>query len=142
MEMSHEVIEQTGGLLGTGLTMVNIQSCSTVICFTLKTKIGCLIAFVCMQDLDHPIVTTYSANPPVTIDVSMTDLSSGLLAHSQLTTIDQSELSSQLGLSLGGGTILPPVQSPEDHLSPTASPTSSLHDEDMEDFRRVSIIIS
>ncbi|KAM5192406.1 TOX high mobility group box family member 4 [Mantella aurantiaca] len=110
VEMSHEVIEQTGGLLGAGLTM----------------------------DLDHPIVTTYSANPPVTIDVSMADISSGLLAHSQLTTIDQSELSSQLGLSLGGGTILPPVQSPEDHLSPTPSPTSSLHDEDMEDFRRIT----
>ncbi|CAH2294619.1 TOX high mobility group box family member 4 isoform X2 [Pelobates cultripes] len=90
------------------------------------------------EDLDHPIVTTYSANPPVTIDVSMTDISSGLLSHSQLTTIDQSELSSQLGLSLGGGTILPPVQSPEDHLSPTPSPNSSLHDEDMEDFRRIT----
>ncbi|XP_075068146.1 TOX high mobility group box family member 4 isoform X2 [Mixophyes fleayi] len=110
VEMTHEVMEQTGGLLGAGLSM----------------------------DLDHPIVTTYSANPPVTIDVSMTDISSGLLPHSQLTTIDQSELSSQLGLSLGGGTILPPVQSPEDHLSPTASPTSSLHDEDMEDFRRIT----
>ncbi|KAM4049990.1 TOX high mobility group box family member 4 isoform 2-T2 [Anomaloglossus baeobatrachus] len=110
VEMTHEVMEQTDGLLGSGLTM----------------------------DLDPPIVTAYSANPPVTIDVSMTDISSGLLAHSQLTTIDQSELSSQLGLSLGGGTILPPVQSPEDHLSPAPSPTSSLHDEDMEDFRRIT----
>ncbi|XP_075685070.1 TOX high mobility group box family member 4 isoform X2 [Rhinoderma darwinii] len=110
VEMTHEVMEQTGGLLGSGLTM----------------------------DLDHPIVTAYSANPPVTIDVSMTDMSPGLLAHSQLTTIDQSELSSQLGLSLGGGTILPPVQSPEDNFSPTPSPTSSLHDEDMEDFRRIT----
>ncbi|XP_068097498.1 TOX high mobility group box family member 4 isoform X2 [Hyperolius riggenbachi] len=110
VEMSHEVMEQTGGLLGSGLTM----------------------------DLDHPIVTTYSANPPVTIDVSMADISSGLLAHSQLTTIDQSELSTQLGLSLGGGTILPPVQSPDDHFSPTPSPTNSLHDEDMEDFRRIT----
>ncbi|KAM9329958.1 TOX high mobility group box family member 4 [Gastrophryne carolinensis] len=110
VEMSHEVMEQTGGLLESGLTM----------------------------DLDPPIVTTYSANPPVTIDVSMADISSSLLSHSQLTTIDQSELSSQLGLGLGAGTILPPVQSPEDHFSPTPSPTSSLHDEDMEDFRRIT----
>uniref|UniRef100_A0A803JTP6 TOX high mobility group box family member 4 n=1 Tax=Xenopus tropicalis TaxID=8364 RepID=A0A803JTP6_XENTR len=110
VEMTHEVMDQTGGLLGAGLAM----------------------------DLDHPIVTPYSANPPVTIDVSMTDMSSGILGHSQLTTIDQSELSSQLGLSLGGGAILHPVQSPEDHLSPTPSPTSSLHDEDMEDFRRIT----
>ncbi|XP_075425243.1 TOX high mobility group box family member 4 isoform X3 [Ascaphus truei] len=110
VELSHEVMEQAGALLGAGLAM----------------------------DLDHPIVTPYNANPPVTIDVSMTDMSSSLLSHSQLTTIDQSELSSQLGLSLGGGTILPPVQSPEDLLSTTPSPTSSLHDEDMEDFRRIT----
>lgn len=66
----------------------------------------------------------------------MTDMTSGLMGHSQLTTIDQSELSSQLGLSLGGGTILPPAQSPEDRLSTTPSPTSSLHEDGVEDFRR------
>ncbi|XP_074150306.1 TOX high mobility group box family member 4 [Sminthopsis crassicaudata] len=89
------------------------------------------------MDLDHSIGTQYSANPPVTIDVPMTDVSSGLMGHSQLTTIDQSELSSQLGLSLGGGTILPSAQSPEDRLSTTPSPTSSLHEDDVEDFRRL-----
>ncbi|XP_017399981.2 TOX high mobility group box family member 4 [Cebus imitator] len=88
------------------------------------------------KDLDHSIGTQYSANPPVTIDVPMTDMTSGLMGHSQLTTIDQSELSSQLGLSLGGGTILPPAQSPEDRLSTTPSPTSSLHEDGVEDFRR------
>ncbi|KAF3825199.1 hypothetical protein GH733_005833 [Mirounga leonina] len=101
-------MEQGGGLLSGGLTM----------------------------DLDHSIGTQYSANPPVTIDVPMTDMTSGLMGHSQLTTIDQSELSSQLGLSLGGGTILPPAQSPEDRLSTTPSPTSSLHEDGVEDFRR------
>ncbi|XP_021570332.1 TOX high mobility group box family member 4 isoform X3 [Carlito syrichta] len=89
-----------------------------------------------VQTLDHSIGTQYSANPPVTIDVPMTDMTSGLMGHSQLTTIDQSELSSQLGLSLGGGTILPPAQSPEDRLSTTPSPTNSLHEDGVEDFRR------
>uniref|UniRef100_H2NKK5 TOX high mobility group box family member 4 n=1 Tax=Pongo abelii TaxID=9601 RepID=H2NKK5_PONAB len=106
--MTHGLMEQGGGLLSGGLTM----------------------------DLDHSIGTQYSANPPVTIDVPMTDMTSGLMGHSQLTTIDQSELSSQLGLSLGGGTILPPAQSPEDRLSTTPSPTSSLHEDGVEDFRR------
>nr|KAF6389248.1 TOX high mobility group box family member 4 [Myotis myotis] len=87
-------------------------------------------------DLDHSIGTQYSANPPVTIDVPMADMTSGLMGHNQLTTIDQSELSSQLGLSLGGGTILPPAQSPEDRLSTTPSPTNSLHEDGVEDFRR------
>uniref|UniRef100_A0A2K5PIZ7 TOX high mobility group box family member 4 n=1 Tax=Cebus imitator TaxID=2715852 RepID=A0A2K5PIZ7_CEBIM len=106
--MTHGLMEQGGGLLSGGLTM----------------------------DLDHSIGTQYSANPPVTIDVPMTDMTSGLMGHSQLTTIDQSELSSQLGLSLGGGTILPPAQSPEDRLSTTPSLTSSLHKDGVEDFRR------
>lgn len=106
--MTHGLMEQGGGLLSGGLTM----------------------------DLDHSIGTQYSANPPVTIDVPMTDMTSGLMGHSQLTTIDQSELSSQLGLSLGGGTILPPAQSPEDRLSTTPSPTSSLHEDGVEEFRR------
>ncbi|XP_072480188.1 TOX high mobility group box family member 4 isoform X5 [Notamacropus eugenii] len=107
--MTHGLMEQGGGLLSGGLAM----------------------------DLDHSIGTQYSANPPVTIDVPMTDVSSGLMGHGQLTTIDQSELSSQLGLSLGGGTILPSAQSPEDRLSTTPSPTSSLHEDDVEDFRRL-----
>uniref|UniRef100_A0A4X1U9D7 TOX high mobility group box family member 4 n=1 Tax=Sus scrofa TaxID=9823 RepID=A0A4X1U9D7_PIG len=50
------------------------------------------------EDLDHSIGAQYSANPPVAIDVPVTDMTSGLMGHSQLTTTDQSELSSQLGL--------------------------------------------
>ncbi|EDL14357.1 mCG113708 [Mus musculus] len=106
--MTHGLMEQGGGLLSGGLTM----------------------------DLDHSIGTQYNANPPATIDVPMTDMTSGLMGHSQLTSIGQSELSSQLGLSLGGGTILPPAQSPEDRLSTTPSPTSSLHEDGVDDFRR------
>uniref|UniRef100_A0A8C8S575 TOX high mobility group box family member 4 n=1 Tax=Pelusios castaneus TaxID=367368 RepID=A0A8C8S575_9SAUR len=107
--MNHGLMEQGGGLLAGGLAM----------------------------ELDHSMGTQYSANPPVTIDVPMSP--GGLMGHSQLTTIDQSELSSQLGLSLGGGSILPPAaQSPEERLSTTPSPTSSLHEEEaVEEFRRV-----
>ncbi|KAJ7313088.1 hypothetical protein JRQ81_004356 [Phrynocephalus forsythii] len=107
--MSHSLMEQGGGLLSSSLAM----------------------------DLDHPMGTQYSANPPVTIDVPMTDISSSLMGHGQLTTIDQSELTSQLGLSLGGGAILPPAaQSPEERLSPTPSPASSMHEEEPEEIRR------
>ncbi|XP_061444123.1 TOX high mobility group box family member 4 [Rhineura floridana] len=107
--ISHGLMEQGGGLLSGSLAM----------------------------DLDHPMGTQYSANPPVTIDVPMTDISAGLMGHGQLTTIDQSELSSQLGLSLGGSAILPPTaQLPEERLSPTPSPTSSMHEEETEEIRR------
>ncbi|KAF3824627.1 hypothetical protein GH733_009961 [Mirounga leonina] len=72
------------------------------------------------MDLDHSIGAQFSDSPPVTTDVPMTDMPSGSMGHSQLTTTDQSEPSSQLGLSLGGGTILPPAQSPKDRLSTTS----------------------
>ncbi|XP_074838366.1 TOX high mobility group box family member 4 isoform X2 [Carettochelys insculpta] len=105
--MGHGLMEQGSGLLAGGLAM----------------------------DLDHSMGTQYSANPPVTIDVPMSP--GALLGHGQLTTIDQSELSSQLGLSLGGSSILPPpAPSPEEHPSPTPSPTSSLQEEEAEEFRR------
>ncbi|KAF3837316.1 hypothetical protein F7725_004780 [Dissostichus mawsoni] len=48
----------------------------------------------------------FSSSSPVTIDVPLGDMSQGLLGSNQLTTIDQSELSAQLGLGLGGGSML------------------------------------
>ncbi|KAG7221484.1 hypothetical protein INR49_002459 [Caranx melampygus] len=89
------------------------------------------------MDLGHPIGSQFSSSSPVTIDVPLGDMSQGLLGSNQLTTIDHSELSAQLGLGLGGGNILQRPQSPEHPLSATASPTSSLQDDDMDDFRRV-----
>lgn len=93
--------------------------------------------FFPLQDLGHPIGSQFSSSSPMTIDVPLSDMNHGLLGHNQLTTIDQSELSAQLGLSLGGGAILPRPQSPDQPLSATDSPSDSLHDDDMDDFRRV-----
>ncbi|KAM9718247.1 LOW QUALITY PROTEIN: TOX high mobility group box family member 4b [Menidia menidia] len=88
------------------------------------------------MDLGHPMGSQFSSSSPVTIDVPLGDMGPGLLGSSQLTTIDQSELSTQLGLGLGDGNILQRPQSPDNPLSATASPTSSLQDDDMDDFRR------
>ncbi|XP_077357200.1 TOX high mobility group box family member 4b isoform X2 [Festucalex cinctus] len=94
------------------------------------------------MDLGHPIGSQFSSSSPVTIDVPLGDMSQGLLGSNQLTTIDQSELSAQLGLGLGAGNILQRPQSPEHRLSATASPTSSLQDDDMDDFRRSILVES
>ncbi|KTF90968.1 hypothetical protein cypCar_00046295, partial [Cyprinus carpio] len=91
------------------------------------------------MDLAHPIGSQFSSSSPMTIDVPLSDINHGLLGHTQLTTIDQSELSAQLGLSLGGGTILPRPQSPDQPLS-ADSLSDSLHDDDMDDFRRVRFV--
>ena len=74
----------------------------------------------------------------MTIDVPLGDMGQALLATNQLTTIDQSELSAQLGLGLVGGAMLQESPSPDDRLSPAASPTVSLPEDDMDDFSRVS----
>ncbi|XP_058481932.1 TOX high mobility group box family member 4b isoform X2 [Solea solea] len=95
-----------------------------------------LLASSLGMDLGHPISSQFSSSSPVTIDVPLGDMSQGLLGSNQLTTIDQSELSAQLGLGLGGGNILQRGHSPEHPMSATASPTSSLQDDDMDDFRR------
>ncbi|XP_051565627.1 TOX high mobility group box family member 4-like isoform X2 [Myxocyprinus asiaticus] len=89
------------------------------------------------MDIGHPVGSQFSSSSPMTIDVPLSDMNHSLLGHNQLTTIDQSELSAQLGLSLGGSAILPRSQSPDQPLSATGSLSDSLQDDDLDDFRRV-----
>ncbi|KAK7910456.1 hypothetical protein WMY93_015140 [Mugilogobius chulae] len=92
---------------------------------------GSLLGGSLGMDLGHSMSSQFDSSSPVTIDV-------GLLGSSQLTTIDQSELSTHLGLGLGGGPMMP--RATEEHpLSSTASPTSSLHEDEMDDFRSVLV---
>ncbi|KAG5841680.1 hypothetical protein ANANG_G00169240 [Anguilla anguilla] len=102
---------------------------------------GALLSSTLGMDLGHSIGSHFSSSSPMTIDVPLSDMGHGLLGHNQLTTIDQSELSSQLGLSLGGGTIMPRPRSPEQPLSATPSPSGSLQDEDLDDFKQKSVLV-
>ena len=67
----------------------------------------------------------------MTIDVQLGDIGHGLLGSSQLSTINQSELS----LGLGGESIGQHSDTPEQPLSATPSPAGSLQDEDVNDFK-------
>lgn len=60
----------------------------------------------------------------MTIDVQLGEMGHGLLASSHLSTINQSELT----MGLAGETL-------EHPLSATPSPSGSLVDEDMDDFK-------
>lgn len=60
----------------------------------------------------------------MTIDVQLGEMGHGLLSSSHLSTINQSELT----MGLGGETL-------EQPLSATPSPSGSLADEDMDDFK-------
>lgn len=71
--------------------------------------------------------------------VHMTDAAhSGILAPSQLTTINQSQLSAQLGLNLGGTNLPHTSPSPPASKSATPSPSSSINEEDADESNRVS----
>ncbi|XP_043118105.1 TOX high mobility group box family member 4-A isoform X2 [Puntigrus tetrazona] len=89
-------------------------------------------------DLGHSVGSHFNSSS-MTIDVPINDMNHSLLGHSQLTTIDHSDLSAQLGLSLGGGASV--SKSPDQPLSTTPSPAGSLQDEDMEDFRQKTMLV-
>ncbi|TRY56244.1 hypothetical protein DNTS_028556 [Danionella cerebrum] len=89
-------------------------------------------------DLAHSVDSHFASSSSMTIDVPISDMNHSLLGHGQLTTIDHSDLSAQLGLSLGGGGV---SKSPDHPLSATASPAGSLQDEDMEEFRQKTMLV-
>lgn len=71
--------------------------------------------------------------------VHMTDgARSGIMPPAQLTTINQSQLSAQLGLNLGGANVSHTSPSPPASKSATPSPSSSINEEDADDANRVS----
>ncbi|XP_041698802.1 TOX high mobility group box family member 4-A isoform X3 [Coregonus clupeaformis] len=102
---------------------------------------GALLSSTLGVELGHSIGSHFSSSSPMTIDVPLGDMNHGLLGHNQLTTIDQSELSAQLGLGLHGGNILSRSKSP-DQLSPTPSLAGSLQDDDMDDLRKSVLVDS
>ncbi|CDQ64033.1 unnamed protein product [Oncorhynchus mykiss] len=103
---------------------------------------GAILGSALSMDLGHPVGSQFSSSSPMTIDVPLSDMDHSLLGHNQLITIDQSELSAQLGLSLGGGANLARSQSPDQPLSAAASPAGSLQDDNMDDFRQSVLVES
>lgn len=72
--------------------------------------------------------------------VHMSDVArAGIMSPSQLTTINQSQLSAQLGLNIGGTAIPHTSPSPPASKSATPSPSSSINEEDADDTTRVCI---
>uniref|UniRef100_A0A8D0GZ49 TOX high mobility group box family member 3 n=1 Tax=Sphenodon punctatus TaxID=8508 RepID=A0A8D0GZ49_SPHPU len=71
--------------------------------------------------------------------VHMTDAArSAIMSPSQLTTINQSQLSAQLGLSLGGTSLPHTSPSPPASKSATPSPSSSINEEDADESNRAT----
>lgn len=74
--------------------------------------------------------------------VHMTEAArSGIMPPAQLTTINQSQLSAQLGLNLGSASVPHTSPSPPASKSATPSPSSSINEEDADEANRVSWIL-
>ncbi|CAJ0948830.1 unnamed protein product [Ranitomeya imitator] len=70
--------------------------------------------------------------------VHMSDVArAGIMSQSQLTTINQSQLSAQLGLNIGTAPITHTSPSPPASKSATPSPSSSVNDEDADETNRI-----
>ncbi|XP_059848843.1 TOX high mobility group box family member 3 isoform X2 [Hypanus sabinus] len=112
--ISRSIMDQDGAMLNNGLTV----------------------------DLVQAQVPQYHHDPNMGMRsvVHMADVNqAGIMQHNQLTTINQSQLSAQLGLNLGGGNVPQNSPSPPASKSATPSPSSSVNDDDAEEFNRVSV---
>ncbi|XP_040266094.1 TOX high mobility group box family member 3 isoform X1 [Bufo bufo] len=70
--------------------------------------------------------------------VHMSDVArAGMMSQSQLTTINQSQLSAQLGLNIGAASIPHTSPSPPASKSATPSPSSSVNEEDADETNRI-----
>ncbi|KAG5200433.1 hypothetical protein JEQ12_004967 [Ovis aries] len=91
------------------------------------------------MDQSHTQVSQYRQDPSVIMRsiVHMTDAArSGIMPPAQLTTINQSQLSAQLGLNLGGASVPHTSPSPPASKSATPSPSSSINEEDADESNR------
>uniref|UniRef100_A0A8V0XJ56 Thymocyte selection associated high mobility group box n=1 Tax=Gallus gallus TaxID=9031 RepID=A0A8V0XJ56_CHICK len=94
-----------------------------------------------MQDLRNTEGAQYSSHPQMATmrpRVQPADIRQpGMMQHGQLTTINQSQLSAQLGLNMGGNNVPHNSPSPPGSKSATPSPSSSVHEDEGEDSSKV-----
>ncbi|NXA13726.1 TOX3 protein, partial [Sapayoa aenigma] len=93
------------------------------------------------MDQSHTQVSQYRQDHSLIMRsiVHMTDAAhSGIMPPSQLTTINQSQLSAQLGLNLGGTNLPHTSPSPPASKSATPSPSSSINEEDADESNRTT----
>ncbi|XP_028665113.1 TOX high mobility group box family member 3 isoform X1 [Erpetoichthys calabaricus] len=90
-------------------------------------------------NIGQPHLHHYSHNPAMVMRsvVSMNNAPIGMISRNQLTTINQSQLSTQLGLNLGGPNVPHTSPSPPASKSATPSPSSSINEEDVEEASRM-----
>nr|XP_034981530.1 thymocyte selection-associated high mobility group box protein TOX isoform X2 [Zootoca vivipara] len=95
-----------------------------------------------MQELRNTEGAQYSSHPQIAAmrpRLQPGDMRQpGMLQHGQLTTINQSQLSAQLGLNMGGNNVPHNSPSPPGSKSATPSPSSSVHEDEGDDTSKIN----
>ncbi|XP_029447210.1 thymocyte selection-associated high mobility group box protein TOX isoform X1 [Rhinatrema bivittatum] len=95
-----------------------------------------------MQELRNTEGAQYTSHPQMATmrqRVQPADIrQQGMMQHGQLTTINQSQLSTQLGLNMGGNNVSHNSPSPPGSKSATPSPSSSVHEDEGDDSSKIN----
>lgn len=96
-----------------------------------------------MQDIRNPEGTQYSSHPQMAAmrpRAQPADIrqQAGMMQHGQLTTINQSQLSAQLGLNMGASSVPHNSPSPPGSKSATPSPSSSVHEDEGDESSKIN----
>ncbi|XP_042320522.1 thymocyte selection-associated high mobility group box protein TOX isoform X2 [Sceloporus undulatus] len=95
-----------------------------------------------MQELRNTEGAQYSSHPQIAAmrpRIQPGEMrQAGMMQHGQLTTINQSQLSAQLGLNMSGNNVPHNSPSPPGSKSATPSPSSSVHEDEGDDTSKVN----
>ncbi|XP_066576252.1 thymocyte selection-associated high mobility group box protein TOX isoform X2 [Amia ocellicauda] len=89
-----------------------------------------------MQDMANADSPRYNTHPQM--EALRPRVQSVMMQHGQLTTINQSQLSAQLGLNMGGNNVPHSSPSPPGSKSATPSPSSSVHEDEADDTSKMN----
>ncbi|XP_053322857.1 thymocyte selection-associated high mobility group box protein TOX [Spea bombifrons] len=95
-----------------------------------------------MQEMQNSDGTRYSSHSQMAAMRPRVQASeirqAGMMQHGQLTTINQSQLSAQLGLNMTGNNVAHNSPSPPGSKSATPSPSSSVHEDEVDETAKIN----
>ncbi|XP_041101916.1 thymocyte selection-associated high mobility group box protein TOX-like isoform X2 [Polyodon spathula] len=89
-----------------------------------------------MQDMANTETSRYNTHPQM--EALRPRVQSVMMQHGQLTTINQSQLSAQLGLNMRGNNVPHSSPSPPGSKSATPSPSSSVHEDEADETSKIN----
>lgn len=99
----------------------------------------CFYYYYFAQGISQSQMRQYAPNPTMVMrSIINMNNPNAMMSRSHLTTINQSQLSAQLGLNMTGANITHTSPSPPASKSATPSPSSSINEDDQDEGTKVS----